>query len=197
MSVDESLRTGRLSMRRFHTLVDGNRAHGAGLAVGAAVGLAVGFAVGLAVGAVVGFVMGATVGATVGPDVLPGLAEERGPLVELSVELGWFAPEVPETLTGTARSSFQTLEPGMAVGPTAARVVEPAIDECGPPFTAPVGAPPNPAQVVSRITATPASASRRLARGDRRSIPAASATDRSLSMAKSSGGPPLFARETN
>jgi hypothetical protein len=55
----------------------------------------------------------------------------------------------------------------MAVGPTAAREVEPAIDEGEPPVAAPVGRmPASPAHVVSRTADTATSAGTRLPRGD-------------------------------
>jgi hypothetical protein len=165
-------------MRLLQTFVDGNIGHGAGFVVGAGVGLgvgaavgfdvgavvgaAVGFIVGALVGAKVGFAVGPAVGAVVGAGVLPGLPVARGPFA---------GPFWPAIEVGSATTSFEAVDGGMAVGPTAARVVEPAIDDCGPPIAAPVRTvPPSPAHVVSRTADTATSASRTPARGDRRSI---------------------------
>jgi hypothetical protein len=179
----------------FQTLVDGKSVHGAGFAVGAGVGLLVGAAVGFEVGAVVGLavgtlvgapvgaVVGALVGTVVGLGVRPGLPVARGPLP---------VPLAPVPATGaTSRSvgAVDVADPEMAVGPATARVVEPAIDESGPPIVAPVGVAPRLACEAASTPATTTSASEDIARGARRSMPGSSSALGRLSMAKSSGGP--------
>jgi hypothetical protein len=170
----------------FQTLLDGKTVHGAGLEVGAdvggaAVGAVVGFEVGTAVGAVVGGTVGAVVGTVVGFEVgvVVGLVVGTavGPAVGPVVGLG----EPPGFLLGlgplpaplgvfTARTASHALEPGMAVGPITAGVIEPAIDEGGPPIAAPVGVAPRPACEAARAPATTTIASENFARGDLRSM---------------------------
>lgn len=126
-----------------------------GPSVGTIVGTAVGLKVGLVVGPVVrikvGFALGSDVGVVVAPGVLAGLLLAPGPL-----------PKLLELFEDTS---------GMAVGPTAARVVEPAIDERGPSIAAPVGVAPRPACEATMVAATTTSASENITLGDRRSIP--------------------------
>jgi len=175
--VVESPRTDSVSTRLFQTLVEGKTVHGAGFEVGAgvggavgtlvgvAVGTAVGAEVGTTVGAVVGLVVGIVVGIAVGPAVgaVVGLGERPGFLLALG--------PLPAPLDVLAsRTASQGVEPGMAVGPITAGVIEPAIDEGGPPIAAPVGVAPRPAEEASARATTENSASSEVARGDRRSM---------------------------
>jgi hypothetical protein len=189
--VAESPRTASESTRLFQTLVEGNTVHGAGFEVGAgvggtAVGAVVGFEVGTAVGAVVGTTVGAVVGIVVGFAVgfevgfVVGIAvgPAVGPGVGLVVGLGErpgfllaLGPLPAPSDVFAARTASQALEPGMAVGPITAGVIEPAIDEGGPPIAAPVGVAPRPAcEAASDRATTESSASSDVARGDRRSM---------------------------
>jgi hypothetical protein len=153
-------------------LSEGKTVHGAGPGVGAGVGLSVGLGVGFGVGAVVGFA-----GTSVRPGFLVGSGRGwgRGSAVAGGLLGAASGPEVGVRVdpgVGTARLSFQTAEAGMAVGPTAAKVVEPAIDECGPPVApAAEAGSPSCARGASRTrSGTTASPSTMIARSPRRSI---------------------------
>jgi hypothetical protein len=176
--VAESPRTDSESTRLFQTLVEGKTVHGAGFVVGAgvggaAVGAVVGFDVGTAVGAVVGTTVGAVVGTVVGFEVGFVVGPAVGPVVGLGERPGFLLGlgPLPAPLgVFPARTASQALEPGMAVGPITAGVIEPAIDEGGPPIAASVGVVPRPACEATRAPATTTTASANVARGDRRSM---------------------------
>jgi hypothetical protein len=154
--------TGRLSMRRFHTFVDGNSVHGAGLFVGATVGLTVGAAVGAAVGAMVGFdvgsVVGTTVGITVGRTVGSTVGAALGAVDGLA--LGPLVGAVVGFVEGRGVAVGRGVFVGFTLPCAAAR---PALESDADPSTAVAG--PNRPTVMATATTRTASA-----KGDRRSM---------------------------
>jgi hypothetical protein len=168
--VAEFAATGRVSTRLFHTFVDGNNVHGAGLlvgatvgfavgaAVGGAVGLTVGTTVGLDVGLAVGSVVGATVGSRVGGTVGITVGPAVGPVDGLAVGPvdGADVGVVDGLGVAVGRGAFVGFGPPRAAARSALEsVVAPSVPAAGPN---------RPTLIATATTRTPS------ANGDRRCI---------------------------